>query len=221
MQRPMKAVAWLSAVIMASTPIAVAAHAQPDRDSYGPDRRDQGSPPPPGYTPGYAYGSPDVSPPEGYSGRADRYDASPNAREEDRRYAEAAQRWAAENCLDQRNQNQAAGAVIGGVLGAILGSSAAGRHDRAGGAIVGGALGAVAGSAIGASSTSPGCPPNYVVRPGAPPFRPPVFVGGYVYTTPPGYRPWIWSGERWAYRPYPYHRYWYHYERRHHRDGWR
>ena len=218
MQRPVKTMAVLSALAIAMVSGASPALSQPDRSPYGPDRRDQVDRPPPGYAPGYAYGSADVAPPEGYGTGGRRYDATTAAREEDRRYAEAAQRWAAESCVDQRDQNQAAGAVIGGVLGAILGSSAAGRHDRAGGAIVGGALGAIAGSAIGASSTSPGCPPNYVVRRGAPPFRPPVFRGGYAYAAPPEYRPWIWSDGRWAYRPYPYHRYWFQYERRHHRD---
>jgi hypothetical protein len=54
------------------------------------------------------------------------------------------------------------------------------------------------------------------VRPGSPAFIAPAFAGGYVYSAPPGYRPWIWTGGRWAYRPYPYHRYWYRYERRRH-----
>ncbi|MDR3511807.1 MAG: glycine zipper 2TM domain-containing protein [Caulobacteraceae bacterium] len=172
---------------------------------------------PPGYAPGYAYGDTNVAPPEGYDARSGRYDASPAARAEDERYARAAERWAMESCVDQRENNRAAGAVIGGVLGAILGSSVAGRHDRGAGAVVGGMAGAIAGSAIGASSTSPGCPPGYVVRSGAPPFSPPMFGGGFVYVAPPGYRPWIWSDGRWGYRPYPYHRYWYGYERRH---GW-
>jgi hypothetical protein len=40
---------------------------------------DRGGPPPPGYEPGYAYGEPDVSPPEGYTGH-DRYDFLADAR---------------------------------------------------------------------------------------------------------------------------------------------
>lgn len=186
------------------------AQAQPGYGGY-PDR-------PPGYQPGYAYGDADVPPPEGYDRYRGRdYDSAPYARQEDQRYAESAQRWAAENCVDQR-RNEAAGAVIGGVLGALIGSSVAGRHDRGAGAVVGGTMGAMAGAAIGASSTSPGCPPGYMVRPGAPPFAAPVFTGGYYYAAPPGYRPWIWTGGRWAYRPYPYHRYWYRYERTRNRD---
>jgi len=173
--------------------------------------------PPPDYEPGYAYGAPDVPPPEGYGYRDRDYDFSRPARDEDLRYADSVERWARVNCVREREQNQAAGAVIGGVLGAIIGSQAAGRHERTEGAIVGGALGAMAGSAIGASAGSPGCPPGYVVRAGAPVFVGPAFAGGYGYAAPPGYRPWIWSGGRWGYRPYPYHRYWYSYERR---RGW-
>ncbi len=194
-----------------------------NQDRYDNDRgNDDGDarrPPPPGYEPGYAYGDTDVAPPEGYSDRDRYYDFSDRARGEDQRYSRSVERWAEENCIDQRN-NQVAGAVIGGILGAIIGSNVAGRHSRTGGAVVGGALGAMAGSAIGASSTSPGCPPGFVVRRGASPFAAPVFVGGYAYVAPPGYRPWIWTGSRWGYRPYPYHRYWYRYERQRYRN-WR
>jgi hypothetical protein len=172
--------------------------------------------PPPGYSPGYAYGDPDAPPPEGYDDSYGRYDSSDRAREEDRRYADSVQRWAEQNCVDQRNHDAAAGAVIGGILGAIIGSNVAGRGNHTGGAIVGGALGAMAGSAIGASNSSPGCPPGYVVREGASPFSSGVvFYGGYGYAAPPGYRPWIWTGGRWAYRPYPYHRYYDRYEQQH------
>ena len=62
-----------------------------------------------------------------------------------------------------------------------------------------------------------------MVRDGAPPLPVFVFAGGYGYIAPPGYRPWVWVGGRWAYRPYPYHRYWYRYERRRGyagRDDW-
>lgn len=183
---------------------ATIAQAQPDPGST-----------PPGYEPGYAYGDADTPPPpEGYSESDREYADSARAREEDRNYAEAIDRWAAENCVDRRNDNAAAGAIIGGIFGAIIGSQAAGRHDRGGGAFAGGVLGAMAGSAIGASADSPGCPPGYVVRGGASPFYWSGFYGGYGYAAPPGYRPWIWTSGRWIYRPYPYHRYLYRYERR-------
>ena len=195
----------LAAAIALNPLLADVAQAQP---------YDQG--PPPDYQPGYAYGDSDVPPPEGYDERYRGYDQSGAARDEDRRYAESVQRWSAENCIDRRRDNQAAGAVIGGVLGAIVGSNVAGRGNRTAGAVFGGAAGAMAGASIGASSTSPGCPPGYAVRAGAPAFVGPVFVGGYGYAAPPGYRPWVWYGGRWVYRPYPYHRYWYRYERRRH-----
>lgn len=204
----------LAAALAMTALSTVPAAAQP----YGqPSDREQ----PPGYQPGYAYGDPDIPPPEGYDQSYGRYDNSPRARDEDRRYAESVQRWAEDNCVDQRNHNAAAGAVIGGILGAIIGSGVAGRGSHTGGAIVGGALGAMAGSAIGASDTSPGCPPGYVVRDGAASFRPGfAFYGGYGYAAPPGYRPWIWTGGRWAYRPYPYHRYYDRYDRQHRGDDW-
>jgi hypothetical protein len=189
------------ATLLAFNPVPSGlALAQPG--SYGQDR-------PPGYEPGYLYGDTDVPPPEGFDASRDRrWDDSQQARDEDLRYSAAVQRWAADNCYNQRQGNQAAGAVIGGVLGAFLGSGIAGRGNRTAGAVFGGAAGAMAGSAIGASSTSPGCPPGYAVRPGAPVFIGPAFGGGYFYTEPPGYRPWVWSGGHWMYRPYPYHRYW-------------
>ena len=217
---PLAQGAALLAALAVTASAAPPALAQPDY----PPPPDRGYGPPPGYSPGYAYGDTDVAPPEGYDDRYRSYDFSDRARDEDARYSASVQRWAADNCINERNSNAAAGAVIGGIFGAIIGSSVAGRHDRAAGAIVGGAAGAMAGSAIGASRTSPGCPPGYVVREGAPPFDPGfVFVGGYGYVAPPGYRPWVWTGGRWVYRPYPYHRYWYRHERWRDagRDDWR
>ncbi|MBV9996340.1 MAG: hypothetical protein JO127_14140 [Caulobacteraceae bacterium] len=201
----MRSIASLTALAVAAA-LAAPALAQPGH--LGPYDARPGAPAmPPGYQPGYGYGSPQEPPPEGFGSRDRRYDFSAGAQAEDRRYAGAAERWAAENCIDQRNQ-QAAGAMIGGLMGAMIGAGAAGPHDRGAGAAVGGMLGVIAGSAIGASAASPGCPPGFYARAGAPAFAAPGFGGGYGYAAPPGYRPWIWSGERWSYRPYPYHRYW-------------
>lgn len=153
-------------------------------------------------------------PPPGYGPADQAADMAPDARDADDRYSYAAEQWAAENCVQQRANNAAAGAVIGGLLGAIIGSSAAGRYQHGAGAVVGGTLGATAGAAIGASaSNNPNCPPGYGLRPGAPAFYPgPIY--GTPYAAPAGYDPWIWYGGHWIYRPYPYHRYWY---RTHHR----
>jgi hypothetical protein len=46
--------------------------------------------------------------------------------------------------------------------------------------------------------------------PGAEPFYPGPVYGDVVYAAPGWYDPWIWYGGHWIYRPYPYHRYWYH-----------
>ncbi|HLK23929.1 MAG TPA: hypothetical protein VKT30_04655 [Caulobacteraceae bacterium] len=177
------------------------------QDGYGPP------PPPPG--PGYQGGPYNMPPPEGYSAEDQRYDESQQAREEDERYSYEAERWAAANCIAARENSTAAGAVIGGILGAVIGGAAAGRYDRGAGIVAGGALGALAGGAIGnaqASENNPNCPPGYVLREGAPAFYPGPVYGEVVYEAPGWYDPWEWYGGHWIYRPYPYHRFWYEHE---------
>ena len=161
----------------------------------------------------------DVGPPQGqYAPPPDQtyqnYDSKTQA--QDQAYSDAYNRWAGRYCVDQRNNNTAAGAVIGGVLGALVGSGVAGRGNHTGGAIVGGALGATAGAAIGSSSSSSSCPPGYVSSPGAPAF----YYEGYgpaVAYGPSWYNPWVFVGGRWTYRPY---RYWYYNHPAYWRPGW-
>lgn len=191
---------------------------QPPQGQYNQPPQGQYNQPPQG---AYDQGPPgqySVPPPQGYQPDDDRYETSPQARQEDERYSYEAERWAAANCVQQRANNTAAGTVIGGILGALVGSGLSGRHDRGAGIIAGGALGAVAGGAIGnsASNNNPNCPPGFGLRAGAAPFYPgPIYGGGVVYAAPAAYDPWIWYGGRWIYRPYPYHRYYYrHYYRR-------
>jgi hypothetical protein len=199
--------------------LAVAAapvFAQPTDQPPPSDQRppsDQG--PPPGAYAGQAPppGQYNVPPPPGYQPGDDQNETSPQAREEDERYSYEAERWAARNCVAQRQADTTAGVVIGGILGAIVGSGLAGPHARGAGAVLGGVGGAAVGGAIGSSAaTNPNCPPGYVVADGAPPFDPGPIYGGVVYAAPGWYDPWIWYGGHWIYRPYPYHRYWY----RHH-----
>jgi hypothetical protein len=150
----------------------------------------QPPPPPPGYTPEPAY-APDTA--------------------GDQRYGAYAEDWAARYCV-RSNGNTASGAVIGGLFGALLGSSIAGRHDRGAGALMGGIAGAAGGAAVGNAqdnATSPGCPPGYVMRGGAPTFAYDGYNTGYTYAAPGWYRPWIYVGGRWSYRPYPYHNWYY------------
>ena len=170
------------------------------------------APPPQGYQQGYPqqpYQDPALQPPPGYTAQDAQRDASDAARAYDQQYAAAAEAWSAANCVRQEQNRTAAGAIIGGVLGAVIGSAAAGRHDSGAGAIVGGGLGAIAGGAI-ANSSGPGCPPGFVLRPGAPAFgyAPPPGGAVLVYDQPTWYNPWIWYNGAWVYRPYPYHRYW-------------
>jgi uncharacterized protein YcfJ len=174
------------------------------QDGYGP-------PPPPDQS--YQGGPYNVPPPPGYSPDAAQYDQSADARAQDDRYSYEAERWAAANCIAQRENSTAAGAVIGGILGAIVGGAAAGRYDRGAGIVAGGALGAVAGGAIGnasAAENNPNCPPGYVLRDGAEPFYAGPVYGDVVYEAPGWYDPWLWYGGHWIYRPYPYHRFWSH-----------
>jgi hypothetical protein len=176
-----------------------------------PPRAQDGPPPPPDQT--YQGGPYNVPPPPGYSPDAAQYDQSAEARDQDDRYSYEAERWAAANCIAERENSTAAGAVIGGILGAIIGGSAAGRYDRGAGIVAGGALGAVAGGAIGnasAAENNPNCPPGYVLREGAEPFYAGPVYGDIVYEAPGWYDPWLWYGGHWIYRPYPYHRFWFH-----------
>ena len=165
------------------------------------DYRDDDAPPP-GYD-----GSQPPPPPPGY-----RPDASYAAQEEqDQRYEAYAEDWSQRYCVKARS-NAGAGAVIGGLFGALLGSSIAGRGDRGAGAFVGGVAGAAGGAAIGSTTsndTSPGCPPGFVVRNDAPAFYYRGYGDPYYYAAPVWYRPWIFYEGRWTYRPYPYHAWYY------------
>jgi hypothetical protein len=155
-------------------------------------------PPPPGYD-----GTRPPPPPPGYqSGPADEV-------QRDSRYAANVESWSQQNCVKAHN-NTATGAVIGGVLGALLGNGLAGRHDRGAGTFAGAAVGAVGGAAIGNSSsndTSPGCPPGFVVRRDAQVYT--YAEPDYAYAAPGWYQPWVFVGGGWSYRPYPYHAWYY------------
>ena len=91
--------------------------------------------PPPASAPPTGHHAP---PPPGAERRGAVYDDQ--AQWYDRDYAQRYAEWAAQNCIDQRT-NALAGAAIGGVMGAILGSNLSERRDPAAGAIIGGALG--------------------------------------------------------------------------------
>jgi hypothetical protein len=184
----------------------------------------QGPPPQGAYQGAQQYsGGPPVAPPAGqyappppgYEGQGAVYDD--RAQQYDRGYADRYSQWAARYCVDKRNNNTAAGAIIGGILGAVIGSNVSGRHSKTGGSIIGGALGATAGAAIGSNSaTSPDCPPGYFIRSGAPRFyyAPPGYGPPPAYYAPDWYNPWFFEGGVWLYRPY---RYWYW----SHNDYWR
>jgi hypothetical protein len=167
---------------------------------------DSGSVPPQGqYAP----------PPAGYGGSSATY--ADQEQQADQTYAQQYSQWAARYCVDQQSHNTAAGAVIGGILGAGIGAAVA--HNPAAGAAIGGAIGVGTGAVAGASTPNYGCPPGYVVAPGAPAFA---YAGPYwgpgVWWAPAWYHPWFWVGGHWVYYPY---RYWYWGHRGYWRPGWR
>lgn len=184
-------------------------------DDQPEDEGDYADAPPPGYD-----GSQLPPPPPGYQA-----DARAAADPQDNRYQAYAEDWAQRYCVSSNRGNTVGGAVIGGLFGALIGSSVAGRHNNGAGALMGGIAGAGIGGAAGSTAdnaTSPGCPPGYTVRGGAPAFRYDGYGGGYggsddvgyAYAAPGWYRPWIFVGGRWNYRPYPYHSFYYgHYGR--------
>jgi len=57
-------------------------------------------------------------------------------------------------CRRSSTNRGTAGALIGGALGAVIGSNAAARNARTEGALLGGALGAVGGAAVGKNSAA-------------------------------------------------------------------
>ena len=192
------------------------------QDQQGYDANQSAQMPEPGPPAGYREGQM-PPPPPGYAPPRD-YSAQVSI---DARYAADAQRWAAQYCTKSHG-DIAAGAVIGGVLGAILGGATGGSHSGDS-AAVGAVLGAGAGAVVASSQnneTSPGCPPGYVMRNGAPGYS--YSYPGYAYAAPGWYRPWVFIGGGWVYQPYPYHTYYYHsyrgpyrgYDRGYH-DGYR
>jgi len=126
----------------------------------------------------------------------------------DAQYAQSAQNWAAQNCIKSKPK-VGGGALIGGILGAIVGSGLGGRHDHGTGMAIGALVGAAGGAAVASASggdTSPGCPPGYTVRPQAVAYT---YSTDYYYAAPSWYQPWVYVDGYWDYRPYPYHDWYY------------
>jgi hypothetical protein len=188
----------------------------PDYNNNGapPDYRN--GPPPDAYgdqpPSGYNDSNP-PPPPPGYDAGA----RTPDQRAQDERYEAYAERWAQDNCVRSRG-DPAAGALIGGIFGALIGAGVGGHHGAFAGAAIGGTTGAVIASGAGGDETSPGCPPGYVVRGGAEGFD---YDTQIYYAAPTWYHPWVWWDDRWVYRPYPYHTWYYEHYSHRDRDDWR
>lgn len=75
--------------------------------------------------------------------------------------------YAYDPCRRESTNRGTVGALLGGALGAAIGSNAAARNARTEGALLGGALGAVGGAVVGNQSAA--CAPGYRAPPPPPP----------------------------------------------------
>lgn len=83
-------------------------------------------------------------------------------------------------CRRDANQRGTAGALIGGGMGAVIGSNAAARNARTEGALLGGLLGAIAGGIVGNKTAACTDGPTYAAaRPLPPPPPPPLESSRY------------------------------------------
>lgn len=84
-------------------------------------------------------------------------------------------------CRRDANQRGTAGALIGGGMGAVIGSNAAARNARTEGALLGGLLGAIAGGVVGNKTAACTQGPQYSTRYDSPlpPPPPAASNGGY------------------------------------------
>ncbi len=73
--------------------------------------------------------------------------------------AASAQEWHGDPCRYDRHVAARNGTVVGGLVGALVGSAVAGRGNHTTGALIGGGVGAVAGHQIGAHSVECGAYP--------------------------------------------------------------
>jgi hypothetical protein len=69
-------------------------------------------------------------------------------------------RAAYDACRQHKTNNAVGGAIVGGLLGAVVGSQVSGHGARTEGSVIGGGGGAIAGAAIGSSSTNCTPPPQ-------------------------------------------------------------
>ncbi len=216
--------ATLSTVALVVEPIAASAqNAAPayDRPPYDQNGYDQSDPdrdagPPPGGPPAESWaGAPpprQYAPPPQTAGGPDFGGSGhyappyqPAYAEQQARYAQ----WAAQNCASQHNNNATAGAIFGGVAGALMGFSLAGWAARGAWTLFGGTMGAALGSVVGSSTNNDACRNGQAAwagtayGPGPVAYAPPVYAAGPAWRPAPT-GPWVWTGDHWAHRPYGY-----------------
>lgn len=84
-------------------------------------------------------------------------------------------------CRRDANQRGTAGALIGGGMGAVIGSNAAARNARTEGALLGGLLGAIAGGVVGNKTAACTNGPSRYDTAAPPPPPPPPAAGSSYY----------------------------------------
>lgn len=91
-----------------------------------------------------------------------------------------------DQCQREANGRGIGGALVGGGIGAVVGSQISGNHHRTDGSVLGGVLGALVGAGVGHSSAA--CRQGGYAPPPPPPPPPPVAYnsyGSYGYDAPP------------------------------------
>jgi len=110
-------------------------------------------------------------------------------------------------CQRDQTQRGVIGALIGGALGATLGSQVAASGHRTDGSLLGCGLGAVGGAVVGNRSAACGRGSQYYPNAAPPPPPPPPPQAYYegpparMYDAPPPYRYGRFDDDRWAYGP--------------------
>jgi hypothetical protein len=85
-------------------------------------------------------------------------------------------------CQREANSRGIGGALLGGGIGAVVGSQVSANHHRSDGSLLGGVLGAIVGANVGHSSAA--CRPGAYAPPPPPP-PPPVAYNSYEVPPPP------------------------------------
>jgi len=104
-------------------------------------------------------------------------------------------------CQRDANNRGITGALVGGGMGAVIGSQVSANHHRTDGSLVGGLLGALVGAGVGKSSAAcnQAAPPPEPPPPGPPPPPPPPAAYNSYGDDGYGYSGAVYDDQAWAY----------------------